>query len=423
MLKMRKKIENRGMSLIEVIVSMLVLSIAVVTVMSAFSMASKTNLQSKRHQDVESVMESFLEYAEAGGTDYQSAFTVAATDYSVDPDVDGDGTKKKETLLNIKQGFGTYNVTVTTDTAPDKYTSGEFNNHDVIHFGGTGNNTVLIDASLEQNDSFPHNNISDADDTAQEYFWLWHSQAVDEYNDEHEDDAGFSEMYTIPIDNIGSRIERELRIMTTEPEPNKMQLMASFVYTIDGGVLLPDSLSRTYSVLIYLSPVYDAGHVTTEGANKLEQVYIMYSDPVKEASGLGDAIDIRIVDTADPTPDKKRLHATIFLVNQEEVGESKTVNSAIGKNFEDRVHNKHESLTVSFKDPITGNSATPKAKIYSSINVNLIGDDANVTYNAAENAFNLVEKGNEVRVVTVTVEVADADTGTVIDTKTITRLQ
>ncbi len=420
MLKMRKKIENRGMSLIEVIVSMLVLSIAVVTVMSAFSMASKTNLQSKRHQDVESVMESFLEYAEAGGTEYQRDFDVAATDYSVDPDVDGDGTKKKETLLNIKQGFGTYNVTVTTDTAPDKYTSGEFNNHDVIHFGGTGNNTVLIDASLEQNDSFPHNNISDADDTAHDYFWLWHSQAVDEYNDEHEDDAGFSEMPMIPLSNIGSYIGRELRIMTTEPEPNKMQLMASFVYTIDDGVKLPDSLSRTYSVLIYLSPVYDAGHVTTEGANKLEQVYIMYSDAVKENHSLADAIDIRIVDTEAT---QKRLHATFFLVNQEEVSESKTVNNAIGKNFEDRVHNKHESLTVSFKDPITGNPATPLAKLYSSINVNLVGEDANVTYNAAENAFNLVEKGNEVRVVTVTVEVADADTGTVIDTKTITRLQ
>lgn len=421
MLKMREKIENRGMSLIEVIVSMLVLSIAVVTVMSAFSMASKTNLQSKRHQDVESVMESFLEYAEAGGTDYQSAFTVPATDYSVDPDVDGDGTKKKETLLNIKQGFGTYNVTVTTDTAPDKYTSGEFNNHDVIHFGGTGHNTVLIDASLEQNDSFPNNNISDVDDTAHDYFWLWHSQAVDEYNDEHEEDAGFVEMSTIPIADIGDYIGRELRIMTTEPEPNKMQLMASFVYTIRDTVKLPDSLGRTYSVLIYLSPVYDAGHVTTEGANKLEQVYIMYSDAAKEDHSLGDAIDIRIVDTEAT---QKRLHATFFLVNQEEVGESKTVNNASGiENFEDRVHNKHEALTVSFKDPITGNAATPKAKLYSSINVNLVGDDANVTYNAAENAFNLVEKGNEVRVVTVTVEVADADTGTVIDTKTITRLQ
>ena len=423
MLKMREKIENRGMSLIEVIVSMLVLSIAVVTVMSAFSMASKTNLQSKRHQDVESVMESFLEYAEAGGTDYQSAFDVAATDYSVSVT----GAVKEETLNNIKQGFGTYNVTVTTDTAPAKYSSGEFNNHDVIHFGGTGHNTVLIDASLEQNDSFPHNNISDADDTAQEYFWLWHSQAVDEFNEANEDVEDFVDMPTIPISNIGSRIGRELRIMTTEPEPNKMQLMASFVYTIDDGVKLPDSLSRTYSVLIYLSPVYDAGYVTTEGANKLEQVYIMYSDAAVENHDIGlfgERTDIRIVDTAEITPDKKRLHATIFLVNQEEVGESKTVNNASGiENFADRVHDKHEVLNVSFKDPITGNSATPKAKIYSSINANLIGGDANVTYSAAENAFNLVEKGNEVRVVTVTVAVEDADTGTVIDTKTITRLQ
>jgi len=45
MLKMQREKQNSGMSLVEVIISMLVLSIAVVTVLSAFSMASKTNLQ------------------------------------------------------------------------------------------------------------------------------------------------------------------------------------------------------------------------------------------------------------------------------------------------------------------------------------------------------------------------------------------
>ena len=418
MLKMREKIENRGMSLIEVIVSMLVLSIAVVTVMSAFSMASKTNLQSKRHQDVESVMESFLEYAEAGGTDYQSAFTVAATDYSVSVT----GAVKEETLNNIKQGFGTYNVTVTTDTAPAKYSSAEFNNHDVIQFGGSGSNTVLIDASLEQNkvETSYHTWLHGADYTAYEYFWLWHSQAVDEFNDAHEDDADFSEMFTIPISGIGAYIDRELQIMTTEPEPNKMQLMASFVYTInDAAVLLPTSLGRTYSVLIYLSPVYDAGHVTTVGANKLDQVYIMYSDGKEEPDSIGENIDIRILDTDSPN---KRLNATIFLVDQE--GTSMGIGTAVGKaSFEDRVDNRHKTLRISFKNLTNGHVETPQAKLYCSVNAQLEAADGYVTYNNAENGFNLVAKGNEVRVVTVTVEVADADTGTVIDTKTITRLQ
>ena len=47
---LKKSNKNSGMSLIEVIVSMLVLSIAAVTVISAFSMAAQVNTKAKRQQ-------------------------------------------------------------------------------------------------------------------------------------------------------------------------------------------------------------------------------------------------------------------------------------------------------------------------------------------------------------------------------------
>ena len=53
---LRKSNKNSGMSLIEVIVSMLVLSIAVVAVTMSFSTASKINLGSRQKQDVDALV-------------------------------------------------------------------------------------------------------------------------------------------------------------------------------------------------------------------------------------------------------------------------------------------------------------------------------------------------------------------------------
>ena len=52
-----RKLKNSGMTLVEVLVSMLVLSIAAVTVISAFSMAAQVNTKAKKQQGTAALME------------------------------------------------------------------------------------------------------------------------------------------------------------------------------------------------------------------------------------------------------------------------------------------------------------------------------------------------------------------------------
>ena len=66
MLKKMKK-QNQGFTLVEVVVSMLVLSIISVTILTAFTQAAKANTKSRKVQDAEKVLINFSEYLEAGG--------------------------------------------------------------------------------------------------------------------------------------------------------------------------------------------------------------------------------------------------------------------------------------------------------------------------------------------------------------------
>ena len=420
MLKMQKENKNRGMSLVEVIISMLVLSIAVVTVLAAFSKASKINLQAKKHQCVESLMENFVEYAESGGTEFADYFGVDVTSGAYT--VTEVGSVKTETLKSLRQGYFNFDVEVTTDTAPAKYASTEFNDRPVIQFGGSGSTTVLIDASRSANVS--NNNDTDAFN----YFYTWHVIAMENEKARIDADDSIAEenkeaekaMYDpMPFDEVREKVDRELWICAVATGPDKMKLQAYFRYEVL-GVDLPVGVDTVYTSLIYVSDEYDKAG----GENDLNQVYVLYSEAEYEGNNFR-LQDIRILDGA--TTAEKKLDAIFYIIDQEETLRSLGSSGLLVNNLADRLGGgATKPLNVSFINPdvspATGGEAqTPqKAEIYCSVNAILNGGDTNVTVMGTNE---IVAKGNEIRVVTVTIKVLEQGTGKVLSTKEITRLQ
>jgi len=440
MLKMQREKQNSGMSLVEVIISMLVLSIAVVTVLSAFSMASKTNLQSKKHQCVESLMENFVEYAEAGGTEFAGYFGVTAGDYTVTEA----GAIKTETLKNLHQGYFNFDVEVTTDTAPAEYSTGDggyLNDRPIIQFGGSGSKSVLIDASLKGNDS-NNNDICDSDESACNYFYMWHTIEIDSKiadveakraDGTYTDAVADAEIISIEgsrlgsADAFGASMDRELWITAVNASAGKMKLQAFFRYVLQDGIALPAGVDKVYTSLIYMSNEYDCAVAGDDTKDKLDQVYVLYSDPVSEQVDTGQ--DIRILDAASDT--EKKLDAILYLVEQEDTLKTYTTDDGtppqVNVTHKMTQRSSGKEFKVSFNNPETGGPAqTPqKLEIYCSGKAALDGKDGNITYDSDEGdgAKNIVAKGTEVRVVTVTIKVLEQGTGKVLSTKEITRLQ
>ncbi len=418
MLRVNKK--NDGMSLIEVIVSMLVLSIAVVAVTMSFSTVAKINSGSKQKQSVESLMENLLEYAEAGGTEYQSWFSPSG--YTLVSDFTDIITKREELLEGIGQGMFTYNVRVITDRAPAEYDKDKLNDFRVIQFGGSNSNTILINASLESNDSdVPPNGVNDYDETAYEYFYTLHSGAVTEHNMIEEQEKSENPSYTMdlwtetPESSIPDFVDRELRLVVTTPIMGKMQLIAYFTYILDSSVYLPLATENVYEIPLYASELYDVASSADPNAKKLDQIYIMYSPSVTGEAAFGYGKDIRLWDEA------KALKAKIFIANQA-IG-STAVDTAIGIEGLENRSGATDIINLSFQDPgVSGANKDPLGgEIYCSCNVELENEGYFTNVSCHDNL--LVSTGEEVRIVTTTLEILDPASNEVLKSKTITHLQ
>lgn len=411
---LKKSNKNSGMSLIEVIVSMLVLSIAVVAVTMSFSTASKINMGSRQKQDVDALMENLLEYTEAGGTAYQTWFHAD----SATPEVT-EATKTQTLYTGIEQGLYAYDVRVLEDTAPTtEYET--LNNNEVIRFGGSSN-TIMIDASLMSN-NHRHNTeidatvgamIADQDETAYETFYAYHHLEVLE-----EEEAGTSPTL-IPLSQIPDYVDRELRLEVTVPSTGKMQLTAYFYYELcpnssSENLLYPASGAPTSlkSTPLFTTIVYDAASASDEGTTKLEQIYIMYSSAVKERVGCGKGQDIRVMDPSGA------MKATIFIANQQTA--VKSVGNAITMNAGNLDSSTH-TVNVSAQNPSdTTESFSPAGgAIYCSGRLSIQGFNGSIT----AHQFSLVAKGEKPRVVKTTLEILEAGTDTVLASKSVTRLQ
>ncbi len=410
---LKKLNKNSGMSLIEVIVSMLVLSIAVVAVTMSFTAASRINLGSSQKQSTEALMENLMEYAESGGTNYKSWFFVDDDDYDSETDAT-DEDKFIEKLNNVSQGIHTYDVRVTTDSSPAEYATAKLNDLDVIQFGGANSGTVMIDASLMSSDPLPgRNGVSDYDETAYNHFFIQHSMAVLEANL-----AGAEPPLDVtPVEDIPDLVDRELRLIVSKPAADKMQLTAYLTYTIDDSILLPSGIDYEFNGLpLFESKLYDLPSDTDTDAKKLGQIYIMYSKATKEPEDIGFNQDIRIMDP------NHVMDADIFIAKQQET--AMDVGVAIGKDSLEERDTTLYNVRVSFRKPqegVTEYYNPAGGDIYCSGNVDL--QDHTMFSGTTKYEKNLVAKGDEVRIVTTTLEILKSGTDTVLASKTVTHLQ
>ncbi len=408
---LKKKINNGGMTLIEVLVSMLVLSIAVVTVMSAFSMATKVNTKSKKNQSVESLMENLLEYAQAGGTDYETDFLASGGDYSTST-VDEVTT---ETLTKVEQGFNTYKVTVVTDENPSDYDKGKLNQFNALTFGGPDNNTILIDASLKSNDT-DGNDISNLDEAAYEYYYSLYQMALTEHNVNYPEDLW--EEDGTEYDTLRLLTDRELWLVTDYIDSDRYMLKAYMKYKLDSAwSRFPetedadeDEEMRSFEVMFYMSDTFyrhSSGHEDEE----LNQIYVLYSDVTPE--NYGEGVDIRILDMG------AGMDVSVFLMKQKTTSKSKNIIAGATEMRDTLDSDDIREIVVSFRDTDTNASLCPYAtRIYSSAEVS-----TQFGTNVTEKEYEVVTKDTEIRVITVTFNIYDIASGDLVESRTITRLQ
>lgn len=409
---LKKLNKNSGMSLVEVIVSMLVLSIAVVAVTMSFSTASRINMGSRQKQTLESLMENLLEYAEAGGTEYASWFS--ATSYEpVTEGIDDPATQQKTLYKGVRQGTQLYDVRVLVDTDPDEYANDKLNDYEVIQFGSASSNTILIDASLKSYDVKTEDfgtNVSDYDEDAYQTFFNQHSYAVLEANL-----GGATPPLTVtPLSQIPHYVDRELRLVVSKPTEDKMKLTAYLYYKLDASILVPTG-KDTFETTLYVSDLYDLASDPDEDAKKLDQVYIMYSPAALETVGYGLGQDIRIMDP------EHVMNADIFIANQQTSLEA--VGLAVGKNEINERDTSTHTVYVSCNNPAGSGGADMKpagGNIYCSGLLAIQGFDTTITAGYSQR---LLAKGEKVRIIATTLEILEAGTNTVLASKTVTHLQ
>lgn len=423
---MGRKLKNSGMTLVEVLVSMLVLSIAAVTVISAFSMAAQVNTKAKRQQGVDSLMENMLEFAEAGGEDYASWFGGDYTDLTpgVTP-VPGvtptPQTVKIEELQNVQSGLLNYTVKITTDTAPTKYASDQLNDLKVIQFGGTQNNSILIDASDTSNDALViqlyksmHESAVTIHDLEEDAILAEKTEAGESYTPDYWGPA-------LGEDGVKALINREIQLKSESTGINKFRLVGEMVYKVADSLKLPDGTSRTYTFPLCYSEEFDSDASAETSPKHLKQIYLMFKD---EQTGDSEGIDIRYWDPAG------MLTANFFVVKQATTPTNPTASEAsasadIASTGEDKFGQYYSALDNIYIDcKVPGGSENPPkaVTIYSSLaidpNSSICGQP-----NVEVKNYELVATDEEVRAVTVKIEIYDQDTGNKLAEEEVTRLQ
>ena len=392
---------------------MLVLSIAVVAVTMSFSAASKTNLTSRKKQSIESLMENLMEYAESGGKNYKDWFFVNDENYDSETDAT-DTDKFIEKLSNVSQGLYKYDIRITTDSSPDEYNKEKLNDFKVIQFGGTNSGTVLIDASLKSADYEPvpvTDGVADYDTEAYDFFYYQHMLAVAASIEAGE----VPPLTETPRSDIPDFVDRELRLEVTKPTADKMQLTAYMTYILDDSISLPTGVGHELNaVTLFESKIFDLPTDTDADAKKLTQVYIMYSPATEEPTVIGENQDIRILDP------NHVMDADIFIAKQQESLTS--LSTAIGQDSVAALDGTSYTVRVSFRKPDSTTEYYNPAggDIYCSGNVEL--QDPTM-FSTTCHDDDLIAKGDEVRIVTTTLEILESGTNTVLASKKVTHLQ
>lgn len=412
--------ENKGFTLVEIIVSMLVLSITIVSVLSAFTVSAKSNKLTRKLQSAEALMEDLTEYIEAGGEsgtgrDY-TAFSLNTPTEEEDP---LDSNKKTYTIQNVSKGFNTYTVKVMENSAPEKYSADSINDYEVFAFGGSGSNAIFINASA--------NVMQEMENEMLNNFKMLHENAVQEYNDEllagvEEGDPQPEEEDCVSEDTLKQRITREIQVRLEMAGANQVVVKAVAVYKFEPvagfseEIRFPsDEESKIYERQIYQSAKYN---LPSESTGALNQIYLLHSQ-------FGDSVaskcEIRILNFV------ANNKCDIYLIRQngDVQGEHATpINSANLYNDLNSYAGSSATTIVSF---ITTNASEPvvmadKIDLYCS---ELIQPDPSGTKPGwvSEHPNTLIASQEKVRAVEITVDIIDPETGSVLLTNTGVYLQ
>lgn len=404
-----KEKNNRGFTLVEVIVSMLVLSITIVSVLSAFTLAAKSNTKTKKIQTAESLLEDLVEYTNAYSKEFDPEKDLATlgrydifggslevkTAFSAPGDAVVNDVEVSE-ITGIIEGVHEYKVRITRDRTPDKY-SGGLNDHGVITFGETGSKTVLIHAD------------GSSDDTAMvDLYHAMHEEEVDTHNlaelalAEEDSDYTPNELTPLSKDDVAREISREIWLELKSASAEKVKLEAYMVYYVDESLLLPTGAERQMKELFFTSDEFDLNTSTLDTAEKLKQIYVLFAPPTGGIEKT--TVDIRVLDRTGG-----QLDANIFLVYQKSGLDA--IGTAITKDNLGAYYSTSEKINVAFGEPLGSPYNPTRASLYCSAYLDVIGTKPSTV---TEKELTLVASNTEIRIVTVKIEVLDPDTDQVL---------
>jgi len=404
--------ENKGFTLVEIIVSMLVLSITIVSVLSAFTVSAKSNKLTRKLQSAEALMEDLTEYIEAGGEngtgrDY-TAFSLNTPTEEVDP---LDSNKKTYTIQNVSKGFNTYTVKVMENSAPDKYSADKINDYEVFTFGGAGSNAILINASLSEMSTMETEMLAN--------FMMLHQDAVDEYNADQQAAVGEGSPTPAPEsyiseDVLKTAISRELQVRLETVGTNQVAVKVVAVYEFEGvagvDIKFPtDEESKFYERQIYQSAKYA---LPTETIGALNQIYIMFS--ASEMATKYTECEIRILNFV------VNNKCDIYVIRQG-TDSTRTDSASLYKTDDLRAQvggasakTKISFVSTNVAEPV---SAIGQIDLYCSEGIT-VDPSGTLPATVTAHANSLIASQDKVRAVEITVEIIDPDTGSVLLTNT-----
>ena len=396
---MRKAAENKGFTLVEVIVGMLMLAIVIVSVLTAFASAARNTVFSKKEQSAKTLAANLMEYVKAGGEDYTGIF--GGTKEEATP-----GNEAVSVLRGVGEGFYTFDVELEKNFDVVEYDTAWLNDYREILLDSGGDGTVLIDLS-GQGTAY--------DMYAVDTFYAMHEQYVTNYNEKElaewreqvraqSEGLGPGEPTPTPLpspipmlpvtrDEVLAQTTRELVLCSEGVSYGKMQLTAKLFYTLGAGITIPVGVERDIVTQIFGSRVYDSGNDAVAGTNTLEKIYVLYAPFAGGSSGT----DIRVLDEGSS------LNADLFLVWSEDARELPG-DELYEKTMAERTGGKQ--LTMSFFSRESVFAVPYRLRVYSSVLLNKEVSPAVEYYD-----FSLVPTGETERIAAVKIKVTDPESG------------
>lgn len=407
------KKNNKGFTLVEVIVSMLVLSIVISSVLTAFSLSAKANAKTKKVQNAESLMEDLLELASAVKDSSEYADKVAAlfggskTVTQALSDTAPIQTVEKCTVSGINKGSFSYNVEIVRDTEPAAYN--DMNTTSVINFGATGSKSVLINASTKGTLFMPGDTENGYDKMALDEFVDMRNSKIRTDNlalapgatptPEIDMNLMAPADYETAINEIKAEIDRDVYLETVLKPSGKMELVAYFSYEASADIEFLDGVNRKLEYPFFYSGEFNKASDTMAGAEKIERVYLLYSPAEShwETSYLGADYDIRIYD------EQALLAADVFIVCQEE--STQTINSILaGKDLSTRFNDATQNVKVSFAKRGASEKSPARVDLYCPAEIT-----CGVLTNVTAHNHQMIAEGESIRVQELTITIKDSD--------------